>query len=86
MNNDYRPPACLVSFHVTRNTFTINIGLIVKVHNIIFCALYMLYYIQGFEPQTTSLSANGVLWPLWKARVHLGDTQKVDLLTRTVYV
>ena len=27
MNNDYRPPACLVSFYVTRNTFTINIGL-----------------------------------------------------------
>ena len=28
MNNDYRPPACLVSFYVTRNMFTINIGLI----------------------------------------------------------
>ena len=27
MNNDYRLPACLVSFYVTRNTFTINIGL-----------------------------------------------------------
>ena len=30
MNNDYRPPACLVSFYVTRNTFTINIGLTFK--------------------------------------------------------
>ena len=38
MNNDYRQPACLVSFYVTRNTFTINIGLNLKSYQELGCS------------------------------------------------
>ena len=57
MNNDYRPPACPVSFHVTRNTFTINIGL-----SQIFIRMPQIQK----EPLTEMIDLNIVLrnWPL----------------------